>query len=598
MAQTPNTKLNKHPTGSAQSNNAVIDNNWDILDAALGNTIGQGILADLPATGQFNGATYWVTDGGNDFAKVWDAVGVTWITKTYPTMPTLPYITGRGILADRPADGETVGGLYFVTDQTGIAFYVWDGAAWQTELAPALSGLDANLPATAENGAVYIPTDNVEVILYIRSGGVWVSKFVTMSGLEEDLPVSAEDGAVYIPTDNAEVVLYIRSGGLWLAKSGGGGGGGVTPVTGIVPGIGDEVTPTITDERASDILSNYINDNLRSIDLDFTVESAVNSSGFTTPTLQAKTGWIYYLLSSGNNHDLWKINPDTMEELLVVNDPFGASVTGTLFAGTTTGKYVVFALHGAQGKHILRVNAQDDSFILKSSILTEVPKRMGPLDELGSMILTYAGDELAIYDQNFNAETKIAIPTPVSSWCYLPNGKIMLAPTTSGNPFYLYSPMAQTFEVVASPGTGTFFNNGVLIPGNKIVWIPALADVIRIYDFSTNTWEESVDSKLSITGADSSPCLLPSGEIIIPQGFADFQIFDTITYGITDIPATAFFGLPANGPYAKQYQMTANGKLVMSNGISNKAFPIQVVDIGCAPIGRGIATDTILLGTT
>ncbi len=122
MSQTPNLLLNKHPSGSAQSNNAVINSNWTKLDTAIGNTIGRGDLASRPITGEFSGATYWVTD------------------------------------------------------QDGVLCYVWDGAAWETKLGAAGHGLLVNRPASAATGWVYIPTDVADVVLYVWDGSTWVSK--------------------------------------------------------------------------------------------------------------------------------------------------------------------------------------------------------------------------------------------------------------------------------------------------------------------------------------------------------------------------------------------------------------------------------------
>lgn len=590
MAQTPNTKLNKHPTGSAQSNNAVIDNNWDILDAALGNTIGQGILADRPATGQYNGATFWVTDQGNDFAYVWDAVGVTWITKSFPALPTLPYITGRGLFADRPADGETVGALYFVTDKVGIAFYVWDGAAWQTELAPAISGLDADLPATAENGAVYIPTDNSEVVLYIRSAGVWVSKFVTMSGLDEDLPAAAEDGAVYIPTDNESVVLYIRTDGAWLAKSGGGGGGGsprLVPSEDLINNA-DEVSAYleayISQTRLSPINGGVEESNIIS----------TNKFG----AVIADNGYIYMFDSV---FDLYKIHPDDLGNAELVNsgmvDPLGVIRVNL----GKMGNGFLSISHGTGAAHLFSwFDTTDNTYGTVSTVENQQLIKMLPLPNSTDMGVFKNGG-IALYSLSYLVKcstkfTSIAagIPIPGSGFnryfgsCVLPNGDYMLAPHIDGDPFYLFNVVTETFTEIASPGAGVFDFDGIVIPGNKVVWIPVGGgDMIQIYDISTNTFSDSVamvSSNVSGGLFNTTLKLLPTGEILLidansSAGDSRYRFYDPFRHTISDF----IQGSDPSAHVYSSYDLSASGKLIFyATSYSTRSLDLGLRSVGVA----------------
>ena len=495
---TTNISLNQHPSGSAQSNNAVINNNWTILDAALGKIIGRGILANRPTA-------------------------------------TLP------------------GSTYFVTDQPGILFYVWDGSEWNAEKGTSGFGTLANRPASAPTGYVYIPSDMPDVVLYVYDGSAWIEK----------------------------------SGG-----GGGGGGGGDNIGTGFNPYF-DETSPNTNLDEVKAILSKFCNQ-VRYPTAGFfkTTQVGDDANGGSNGVL-AYNGCIYYIK---NTMDLYKVDPKSDTESLVVSGVFasGGAVTG----GVAGDGKVVFH-NGSVG---LTLDPQDDSYTTQSASGFTVSNILGTAS--GGVIAYDFSGYMRTYDSDWtNPSSNIVPPSGmrVGGWCLLPDGKIMLAPRYfDEDNFYIYSPNAETFTEITGKDTNSNFHlNGVLTPEGKVVWLPEGTNRIHVYNLSDGTWEFSNTNLVQpITeGRAICTCLLPSGEVLIPNQ-ADFRLFDPRTLDI--ITYNDFIGPPPGEMDNITWGMLPDGRLYgvgsLKTGANNQSNPLIFIDMGFAPIGKAIAHNRLLVG--
>lgn len=534
MAQTTNLLLNKHPSGSAQSNNAVINSNWTKLDTSIGNTIGRGNFVSRPNSGQFNGATYWVTDQDGVLCYVWD--GTAWETKLGAA--------GYGLLADRPGSAAT-GWVYIASDVTDVVLYVWDGAAW--------------LEKSGGSGGGGGTTPVVEDVVAVGSGGApygAITKFPGSYpyGNVEDIPAMTLDEAKALLTDYCSQVRFgdITKIDHELFNSNveyrGENSNAVLSTNGMV------YFTNISGYRHDIYKFDYRDKSITKIIDDpwgtsFQADSNLVAAGL------AGDGTILFTAADGTNEQgLWIDPSDDSYGTQALTD---AHTYGVRVAGLKNGGMLVL-----YGTYMKTYNSN------WSGVSSSISITGGE----------YASSVCLL------PEGKVMIGTryPVSA---------------TNQAFYIYHSDTGTIQTLNNTPTGKFYTNGKLLPNGKVAWISSNhTDPIRLYNPEDDTWSDSNQSTgvIGYTNKNFSYPLLPSGELLIPHiGSTDkLAVYD---YRTNDI--SIYTRMPwTDKEYEKlTWLMLPDGKMFGTASQSDFTYP-YLIDFGFKSIGTAMASNPLLLG--
>ena len=462
-----------------------------------------------------------------------------------------------GILADRPADpGEAVS-VYYVSDVQGMIAYIWDdtNTVW------------IDVPVTTTN---------------------------TGYGTTAEIPATANVGDIFTPSDQPDIVFYVSDGAAWIPIAGGssGGGGGVPALTKAIP-------DPMTDEYIAQFMDQYCSQVRRS---DFQRMWPATYGIVGPPTIGTlyveghmvlhQNGLVYFIDSINKN--IVSLDPEKSENVMIAAttfDPYEQSRGGISGSGE-----IVFTLWDNTTTHrIIRVDPSDNSYVVEIySLVTnkDIAQSVISTNDVGGVLIHFQN-----YIINVNPNVRTELPTRCDYSCDLGNGKVMFAPYLSDDPFYIYDKVTYAITTIASPGAGSMRHSGVHIKGNRVVWIPSqlrfVTDLIWVYNYVDDTWQNSVprDFQNSPGGAISGhttlygwPCLLPSGEVWIQgDGKYDNIIFDPDTFIVSEYET--FNMTPIDYGSRSQNIMLSSGKMLSGSMIGNneRAFP-SLVDFGFAPI--------------
>ena len=476
----------------------------------------------------------------------------------------------RGILADRPADpGQSIA-IYYVTDVQGMIAYIWDNnnTVW------------IDVPVTTTN---------------------------TGYGTTAEIPATANVGDIFTPSDQPDIVFYVSNGAAWIPIAGGssGGGGGSFALTGAIPEI-------MTDEYANSLLTEYTsqvrhkNSNLEIVSqILIPTSPAIALDGISNMVLHPN-GLIYFINSTFN---LYKLNPETAELTLIV---YVGSYSIQYRGGIDGDNNVVFTLENNTTTHrLVRLDTRDDSYVIDTftgaTSNTQRPLAVGasPNGQWKTLLL-YRDYILDDIDRTaVMSSLKIDLPTPCDYWCHLHDDRVMLAPYISDDPFYMYNKSDNSLTTIASPGFGSFRHTGIHVKGNRIVWVPSqlrtVADLIWVYNYVDDTWTSSIPKDFTSTSSPVGhatlygwPCLLPSGEVWIQDDGDNNNLSfdpDTLIVSVLD----PFSSISVSNLARSQNIMLPSGKMISGCRIGNSTSgQPSLTDLGFSPINAAKKTHILL----